>query len=346
MRTSGALLVLVALAAPAVAAPAADLVVVWAPGARIAPVEAVARRHGAAVIDKTPAPLETAHTAQLLQQGIDAYNALQLDAAWKALVPALSEVDRTGAAGLTRAQLSDLFLYRALVLTQQGDATTAWDELLRAAIVAPTRDLDPARFPPRVTEELARAKDTVQKGGQAKLEVQAPPGCVVTIDGEVAPGPVERPVGPHWVRVTCPDREPVGQKLELTASAGTIPISPPPYAPPTDTDLLIQARSAGARAMIVVEVHDQVATARLVGIDGRERDRRNVTITGDLNPLADAIGEMLAPPVKTHWYQSKWAWAGAAAALAAIIAVPITAAIARDTGSPTFNVKIPGLPPL
>jgi hypothetical protein len=98
--------------------------------------------------------------------------------------------------------------------------------------------------------------------------------------------------------------------------------------------------------MIVAEVHDQIATARLVGIDGRERDRRSVSVAGDLGPLADTIGEMLAPPVHVHWYQSRWAWAAGAAALAALIAVPITAAIASGSPSTTFNTKFPGLPPL
>jgi hypothetical protein len=346
VRTSGALFVLTALAVSASAAPTADLVVVWAPGSRIAPIEGVARRHGAAVIDKTPAPLETARTGQLLQQGIDAYGALDLDTATKSFGSALSDVDRTGAAGLTRAQLSDLFLYRALVAEKLGDATTVWDELLKSAIVSPTRDLDPARFSPRLTAQHARAKDTVQKGAQARLDIQAPPGCAVTVDGETALGPVERPVGPHWFRVTCPDRAPFGQRFELTSGAGAIPITPPPYAPPSDTELLIQARSVGARAMIVAEVHDQVATLRLVGIDGRERDRRSVSVSGELGPLADAIGDMLTPPGKAPWYHSRWAYAGGAAALAALIAVPITALIVGGGHSTTADAMFKGLPPL
>jgi hypothetical protein len=54
-------------------------------------------------------------------------------------------------------------------------------------------------------------------------------------------------------------------------------------------------------------------------------------LCGNLGPLADAVGDLLAPPPVHHWYQSKWAWVAGGAAAAAIILVPITAAIAGST---------------
>jgi hypothetical protein len=140
------------------------------------------------------------------------------------------------------------------------------------------------------------------------------------------------------VRVTCPDREPVGEQVDLTGGDETLPVTPPPYLPPTDSELLIQARTASARAVVVVEVHGAVGTARLVGLDGRERDRRTVTIAGDLGPLADAVGDLLAPPPEHHWYQSRWAWIAGGAAAAALVLVPITAAIAGSGGNSSASV--------
>jgi hypothetical protein len=339
VRNLGLLLVL-ALAAPAGAAPpSADLVVVWAPGLRIAPIEAAARRAGAALIDKTPRPAGTAQTAQLVQRGVQAFEELRFDEAWQALEQARSEVDRTGADGLTQAQLSDLFLYRGLVKAQQGDTTNGWEELVAANTIDPTRELDPGRFPPRVRADFERARETVGARPRAKLTVVAPEGCATAIDGRPAPGPVDLVVGPHWVHTRCPDRQPEGFRVEVTGDV-RLPVEPRPYLPPNDTELLVQARTAGARAFVVAEVRANVATARLVGLDGRERDRRTVAISGDLGPLADGVADLLAPPPERRWYQSRWAWAAGGAALAAAVLVPLTAFLAGDntTANPTASI--------
>jgi hypothetical protein len=148
------------------------------------------------------------------------------------------------------------------------------------------------------------------------------------------------------VRVDCPDRTPWGQRVDLPTLGLHQRADPAPYAPPAEADLLVQARVAGARALVVAEVHGRIATARLVALDGRELDRRTVAVDRDLVPLAGAVRELLAPAVKPHWYQSKWAWAGGAAALAAIVLVPVTAFIAGSGGATTFTTRPKGLPPL
>jgi hypothetical protein len=63
-----------------------------------------------------------------------------------------------------------------------------------------------------------------------------------------------------------------------------------------------------------------------------------VAITGGLAPLAEAVGQLLAP-ASPHWYESRWAWAGAAALVAAAIAIPFTAAFNRNGGPSTWTVK-------
>ena len=337
------LLVVLALAARAEAAPTADLVVVWAPGLRTTPVVAAARGAGAAVIDQSPRPESAVHTAELVQKGLDAVERLELDQAWRLLDLARSEVDRTGAAGLTQAQLSDLFLYRGLIKTQQGDSNGAWEELIIANTVDPTRELDPGRFPPKVITEFERAQATVKNKGTAHLTVSVPQACRVFVDATYAPRPIDLFVGRHWVRVTCSDRQPEGLKVELVGGAITLPITPPQLAPPNDTELLVQARTAGARAFVVAEVRGNVATARLVGLDGRERDRRTVSIGSDLGPLADAVTSLLTPVPEKPWYRSKWTWAAGGAAIAAAILVPLTMFATRDSGTPDTKYTV-GLP--
>ena len=339
------LLAALTLAARAVeAAPAADVVVMWAPGGDLSPVAAAARAHGAAAIDRSPAPPPTAQTASLLARGIAAYDALHLDEARAVLDQARDVADRTGAAGLTTAQLADLFLYRGLVRAQQGDETSAWDELVTSISVDPTRELDPARFSPKIVDEFRRAKDTtLHDRPAADLQLDVPAGCTSFVDAAPSSGKAHLVTGPHWIRVTCPDRMPWGQRIDLTSVGVHLAPDPAPYAPPSDAELLVQARVAGARALVVVEVHGQIATARLIGLDGRERDRRTIAIAGgDLRPLGAVVGELLTPQaVAHHWYRSRWAWAAGAAVLAAAVLVPITAAIASQAPATTMTVRLP-----
>jgi len=150
--------------------------------------------------------------------------------------------------------------------------------------------------------------------------------------------PAPRIIGPHWVSVACVDRAPWGARVEVTGAA-TVTARNAPIARPSADEMLIQARTAGARAFVIVEVVDRIGTARLVGEDGRERDRRSAAVTTTLAPLAAGVRELLAPPqiASTHWYQSKWVWAAGAAVLAAAIFIPITAAVSRDNTAESFT---------
>ena len=342
--------IVVAAAHTALAAPAADIVVVWAPGADVAPIAAVANAHSAAFVDRSPAPPATVTTSATLQRGIDAYDAVRYEDAQHALDQARDECDRTGAAGLTNEQLQDLFLYRGLVRTQLGEDAQAWDELVNAIVVAPTRIPDPARFPPKVVDTLARArKQTLEQHVAAELDVNAPAGCTAFIDGAATSGREKLITGPHWLRVACSDRPPWGERVDLTTLGASIAADPPRYAPPAEADLLVQARVAGARAVLVAEVHGAVATARVVALDGRELDRRTVAIDGEhgtLAAFARAIDAMLTPSTERHhWYQSRWAWAGTAALVAAAVLVPITAAIASAHSADSANAQVPNFWP-
>ncbi len=339
MRELVPLLVAAALV-PAVAhaRPKADLVIAWAPGKSLAPVAAAARDAGAAIIDRSPTPRPHLETAATIKRGVAAFDALQLDDATRLLGDAKAEIGRTGAAELSETELSDLFLYRGLIASQQGDATAAWDELVAAITVAPTRVLDPARFPPRVASELERVRATLATRPKANLLVDVSTGCRASIDGAPVSAPQPRLYGTHWVSVTCPAAAAWGTRVELNADA-TVVARNVPITPPTADEMLIQARTAGARAFLVVELTGELGVVRLVGADGRELDRRTVTVSRDLTPVADAVRVLLAPASTQHWYQSRWAWAAGAAAIAAAILIPVTAAVASDRTPTTVSIK-------
>jgi hypothetical protein len=335
--------------ATAEAAPKADLVVVWAPGMKTAPVEAAAKKAGAAFVNSSPPPEASARTAEVVLEGIAAFDALELDKAWQLLEQARSEAVRTGGAGLSRARLSDLFLYRGLIKLQQSDASSAWEELVASATIDPSRQLDPAKFAPKVVAELDRARETVNTKPRVNLKIDAAAGCSVYVDGVPSPGTIQLPVGSHWINGSCPDSRPDGYRLELTGEM-TFPFHPPPYPLPNDSDVLAQARVAGhgLNSFISIEVRSGVATARLVGIDGRERDRKTVKVeNGDLTPVGDALLALLVPPPPKHWYKSKWTYAGAGALAAALIAIPVTLVLTANT-DPTSASSVPdfnGMPP-
>jgi len=137
----------------------------------------------------------------------------------------------------------------------------------------------------------------------------------------------------------------VGCSIEISTDT-TIAARNAAITAPTADEMLIQARTAGAQAFVVVEVVNRIGTARLVGVDGRERDRRTMSVTTTLAPLAAAVRDLLAPPLiaRTRWYQSKWVWAAGAAVIAAAILVPITATAASDNAATTFTSKFQGVP--
>ncbi len=334
----------VAASSLADAKPAGDVVIVWAPGAKVAPIEAAARDMGVAVIDRSPAARAARDTGATIARGMAEFDALRTDEAAKLLDEAKAEVDRTGAADLAQSELSDLFLYRARVAADRGDTAAAWDALTTAVIVAPTRVIDPGRFSPSVREEIERARAAVADRPRAALVVSALSGCRVMIDGAPA---TRAPyvIGPHWVYVSCADREPWGTRVELVAADTRIDAGNVAIAAPTDEELLVQARAVAARAFVGVRVQGGIAMMRLVGADGRELDRRAVRVERDLAPAATALKSLLAGSrgvVEKRWYDSPWFWVGVGTVIGVGIALPI--ALTSDTAQSTFPTRIPDVP--
>jgi hypothetical protein len=330
----------------AAAAPAADAILYWAPPDAPAVLRtrtrAAAEAKGAAFVDRSP-PAPQPADASRIAAAITAYDQLRFDEALALLDQAAAELDRTGAAGLDVARLAELFLYRGLARIQLGDQARAWDDLLVAARIDPSRVLDPARFPPRAIEQMTRARAEVSAAPRGVLRVNAPEGCVISIDGAIAgDGRAEVPHGAHWIDAACPEHQPWGRRVVLDRTAVEVVVAATPITPPGEDEALIQARALGAATVVEVTILAGAARIRHRSADGRERARALVTADGDV--IAATVERMLTPQVVVHdpWYRKRWVWAAGGALAAAAVLVPIAL---RDTGPGDRVIRPTGLPP-
>lgn len=328
------------------AAPAADAILYWAPPDAPAVLRmrtrAAAEAKGAAFVDRSPAAPQPADATRIAA-AVTAYEQLRFDEALALLDQAAAELDRTGAAGLDVARLAELFLYRGLARIQLGDPARAWDDLLIAARIDPSRVLDPARFPPRAIEQLQRARAEVSAAPRGVLRVSAPAGCVISIDGAISgDGRAELPHGAHWIDAACPEHQPWGRRVVLDRTAVEVVVAATPITPPTEDEALIQARALGAATVVEVTILAGAARVRHRNADGRELARELVTADGDA--IAAALERMLSPPVivREPWYRKRWVWAVGGALAASAILIPIAV---RDTGPGDRVIRPTGLPP-
>jgi hypothetical protein len=350
-----ALVACVALVAtePAQAAPAADVVVTWSaapPGPIGDAIADAAGRAGASYVDASPEAVPLPDPRPLIKRGIAAYGSLEFDAALTALDAAAGIVDQTGAALVDSATLGDLFLHRALTHTQRGEDSRAWDDFIVAASVDSTRVLDPAGFPPRAVERFDQARAQIAATPRGRVKLLGPGGCRVRVDGAAAGGAeLELAFGRHWLDAACDGRAPVRQRLVVDRAMLEAAIAGAEVRPPDAAALLIQARTAAARAVIAVTIVARTAVVRRVGVDGKEQDRVSVALRGpaatDARAVGLAVGRLLAPPPpaeKTPWYKSRWTWAAAGAAAASAILIPL--AVTSDGSAPSVTVRPSGVP--
>ena len=343
-----------AAGSPVRAAPAADVVVAWSPAA-LGPmgdaISDIAGRAGASYVDASPEAVPLPDPRPLIKRGIASYGALEFDAALTALDAAAGIVDQTGAALADTAALGELFLHRALTHTQRGEDSRAWDDFIIAAGIDPTRVLDPAGFPPRVVDRFQQARAQVAATPRGRIKLIGPAGCRVRLDGApISGGELELVFGRHWLDAACDGRLPVRQRLAVDRAALEVAIAGAEVRPPDGAALLIQARTAAARAIVAVTVVGRTAVARRLGIDGKEQDRVSLALRGgaaaDARALALAVGRLLAPPPpegKPPWYRSRWAWAAAGAVAASAILIPL--AVRGGGGSaPSVSVRPGGVP--
>lgn len=321
------------------AAPLADVVVAWrGDGAPLGPVgaalAAAAGRAGASYIDASPLAMPLPDPRAHIKRGIAAYAQLELETAASAFDAAVEIVDQTGAHALDAPALGELFLYRGLTSGHRRDDARAWDDLVIAATVDPARVLDPLSFAPSAIERFAEAKALVANQPKSRVTFAGGTECNVRIDGVATTSDsIELVFGRHWLDAECNGRKPVRRRVQIDRPVTELAIAGQPVAPPDDTELVIQARAASARAIVVVTVQADVAVARRIGSDGRQQDRASTT-TRDPEAVARLLSRLLTPPSPeptAPWYRSRWTWAAIGAVAASAILIPI--AVTRSGGA-------------
>lgn len=354
-----------AVASGAPASP--PLIVFYAPAdaaATRATLEGTARTRGTAVVDLSPAASPPPAAPQALRRAIEAYHGFAYDDAHTQLQHALAEAARTGALGLSPAELGDAHIYRGLIATEQGDAAVAWDGFVHAATLDPTRRLDPVRFPPRVIETFERAVAAVAAAGQATATVDVDPACTVHLDSRpVQPGDAVPVVpGHHYLRARCPGHAPYGARVLVAGPAQTLRPGLRAAAPPTPATVRPLGRARGADTLLLAVVSPGAAptlSMRLVHVDtGRVRGSVVVGLAGaraaaDVRRAADALiagmdrtaviaaprARPIAPARPTPWYRRPWLWGAAGAAMSAAVLLPF---VLDDGGSDGFQVQLGG----
>lgn len=319
-------------------------------------LESLAHTRSTVLIDLSPPRPPAPRAGEHLRRAIEAYQDFQYDRARELLEQGLTEVAATGAHGVSREELSDLFIYRGLVHTQRGDHARAWEDFLRAAVIAPTRRLDPVRFPPRVIESFNRAVTTVQDDRPAEITVEAPAACELWIDGNLLEGlrTVALRRGEHYLRASCPHMQPSGSRFTADGPATLRPALVRVEAPELSR-AVAEARQRGADSLIwaLTLVADDGAdaratlTMRLIDLGagvppaGKELARvfTRVGRGDDIAAAAGALIERIVVPEQPlivaaprRWYERPWVWgvAGAAIATAVILPFAIDSGQARD----------------
>jgi hypothetical protein len=345
VRGLACFLVLASTAAPSQASPAGGTVAVWSqpPGeappaarARAAFAEAAARR-GAAVIDATDTPPREPSLARALDAALADYAAFRFPDALTKLDELARLADARGGGELDERQLSEVYLYRGLSRLEVGPAEAAWEDLVRAARLDPSRVIDPARFAPRVVAAYRRAVAEAAQLPGGELEVAAPEGAVVRVDGRVLAGSVAAvAAGPHLLRVTAAGYEPWAGVVAVNGAHERVKPPLRRWEPP-DADRLLQLTRDRAPAHILAgavvrgEPGWRFAARLLTTADGK-------VVSGNAafgeSPVAVTVERVIArllpleltsaggPPKPL--YKRWWVWAAAGGAAALAIVIPVS----------------------
>ena len=357
-RAAAAVAALACAAAGPALADTAPLFVFHAPPEAIAQaqaaraaLEASAARRGSVLVDLSEPAEPAARAPAHLRRAIEAYHDLRHADALAEASAGLDEAAATGALGLSPTELSDLLLYRALALTEQGDAARAWDDFVRAAALDPARKLDPVRFAPRAVEAFARASGAVAEAPTASLTVALAPDCAVWLDGRAAqPGArLTTTRGEHYLRARCPGHAPHGERLLIAGPEHRVEPALRPRRPPTARRVREVARArgfsaalwaeavpeAGGRALLVLRLVDDT---RAAGASSARRSPRRIALrigAGAAGAVEAAVARLLEPVVevtgpvavrpapRARWYRQPWFWGLVGAAAASAVLVPL-----------------------
>lgn len=261
------------------------------------------------VID-VPAPPEPKAPA-LATAGIAKTLKLAFDDALPDLDGAIAELETSGGAGFTTAELGDLFLFRGMAVARAdwkapaaNDAasmspgrTQAFADYTRAAVLEPARVLNPREIPPQVVADFARAVEEARQQPRATLLVRGDADATVRLDGaaplRVAGGVMFKDVtyGEHFLAVEELGRAPWGKRFAIGAGAAEETIPPRDALTLDDRIAADHARRMGALFALVAERKPgdgAQVELRLVNLAGQKRDAALVATSRDEHGALDA----------------------------------------------------------
>ncbi|HXI58164.1 MAG TPA: hypothetical protein VNO55_18990 [Polyangia bacterium] len=217
-------------------------------------------------IDAPPVP----RVAEPIKLAKDQVRKLAFEQALRPLEDAAAIVAATGGAGLSTAELSDLYLFRGMTVARADwkparstDAVTqarAYADYLRAATLTPTRALNPRETPPPVMDDWQRALDEVRARPRGVLTVRGPADATIAFDGDAAAplgaGATYQNVvyGEHLVHVEEVGYPPWGTVVKVDRPAQEVIVPARPALVLDDQVAAAHARRMGARFALVGEV--------------------------------------------------------------------------------------------
>jgi len=323
------------------AAPGTTVAVYWQPpevgaiggAARVAFADA-AKSIGARVVDAGPVEPATPSLVPALEAAKGAYGVFAFRDAIASLEVLQRTADAAGGGDLDGRQLSEIFLYRGLAKLEVISADAAWDDLVNAARLEPTRVLDPARFPPRAVATYKRAATEAAQLPRAELILDVPADAVVRVDGGRSAPTTAVALGQHFVSVAVDGYERWAAVVPVT---GTPTRFKPPIhlhrPPPVDRMIALAGRPEPQR--LLVGALERAASGWTFTVrDVTLSDGRSVSDSARLGdvPTRAAVAALVYrvhPPVDEP--RSRWKpWVlGACAAL--LVATTIVLASGSDT---------------
>lgn len=254
---------------------------------------------------------------ELLRRANEEYGRMRFQDARAVYDDAIADAMASGAAGLSATELSDLFLGRALAVEAAGDS--GFDDMVRAAQVAPTRLLDPGRLPPNVLKEFERAQRAVQDSPTGTLIVEAPTSATVFVDGKpVGRAPVrieELAQGERLVRAEDPGRVTVSAVVTHSSEETRVRLEGQLSGPPTLATVVDDARARAVATVLIVSAQPDgdVLVERVHVARGRV-DAIEKTSPADLRGSLRRMMRPDEPPPKIH--PAVWLAGGAAVGVA------------------------------
>jgi hypothetical protein len=191
---------------------------------------------------------------------------------------AAGEVATSGGAGLTSAELGDLYLFRAMSTAHADwnapvdappnpERTRAYTDYLRAATMTPDRVLNPHDLPPQVVADFQRALSEVRQRPRGTLVIKGSADAQIALDG----GPLmslkggltvrDLAYGEHLVRAEELGYAPWGALIPLDQPSFDLTLPPRTSLSLDDATAAAHARRMGAHFALVAQPKGGPGTA-------------------------------------------------------------------------------------